>query len=175
MKVQTAEQAALSLGESSLDSFVQRLSRQLPIVGATYSAPSDSGPKTALSRLFAYLLLRGGSTYIYISSWGIWGAYEHLDLFYGYRRSHKENRPLIEAPVHVFVPTEQDAFVSILSMALYFMWDAWVFGSDGTAILKVSHDGWFELRATDDGASTRDFASELGRFRLEPLSEVSKT
>jgi hypothetical protein len=57
------------LGGKSLDTFVSQLSNRLRRVGGTYSIPRDSGAKTALSRVFAYLLLRKSSVCIYVSGW----------------------------------------------------------------------------------------------------------
>ena len=169
MKILTKENASEMLGGKSLDTFVSQLSNQLRQVGGTYSIPRDSGAKTALSRVFAYLLLRKSSVCIYVSGWGVWGSSENLDLFYGYRRSFGENRPLIEAPVHLFEPTEENTFVSILCMVFYFIWDAWVFDIEGKVLVRVSHDEWLEARTDDDGVR-KEFAAELEKYGMPLLS-----
>jgi hypothetical protein len=115
------------------------------------------------------MLLRNASTCIYVSGWGVWGSAENLDLFYGYRRSFGENRPLIEAPVHVFERTEDEAFVSILCMALYFGWDAWVFDTEGKALVIISHDEWLEVR-TNDEETRKEFATELEKYGMPFLA-----
>ena len=160
MRVLTQENASETVGGKPLDAFLSELSGRLGLVGDTYSIPPDSGRKTALSRLLAYLLLRGPSACIYISGWGVWESSENLDLFYGYRRSFGENRTLVEAPVHVFQHGEESAFASILSMALYFVWDAWVFDTEGNALVRISHDEWLEVR-TNDANARNEFAAEL--------------
>jgi len=169
MKILTKENATEMLGGKSLDTFVSQLSSQLRQVGGTYSIPRDSGAKTALSRVFAYLFLRKSSVCIYVSGWGVWGSSENLDLFYGYRRSFGENRPLIEAPVHLFEPTEEGTFVSILSMVFYFVWDAWVFDIEGKALIRISHDEWLEVRADDD-ETRKEFATELEKYGMPLLA-----
>jgi hypothetical protein len=137
--------------------------------GDTYSIPRDAGRKTALSRVFAYLLLRKSSVCVYVTGWGVWGSSENLDLFYGYRRSFGENRPLIEAPVHLFERTEEDTFVSILCMVFYFFWDAWVFDVEGKALVRISHDEWLEVRADDDEA-IKEFVAELEKYEMPLLA-----
>ena len=88
MKILTKENASELLGGGqSPDTFVSQLSSRLRLVGDTYSIPRDAGRKTALSRVFAYLLLRKSSVCVYVTGWGVWGSSENLDLFYGYRRS----------------------------------------------------------------------------------------
>ena len=169
MKILTKDNASEMLGGKPLDAFVNQLSSRLQLVGSTYSIPPDSGKKTALSRLFAYLLLRSPNVCIYVSGWGVWGSSENLDLFYGYRRSFGENRTLMEAPVHLFERSEEDTFVSILSMAFYFVWDAWVFDTEGKALLRISHDEWLEAR-TDDEEARKEFATELEKYGLPVLA-----
>jgi hypothetical protein len=169
VKILTKENASEMLGGKSLDTFVGQLSNRLRQVGDAYSTPRDSGAKTALSRLFAYLLLRKSSVCVYVSGWGVWGSSENLDLFYGYRRSLGENRPLIDAPVHLFERTEGGAFISILCMVFYFVWDAWVFDVEGKALVRISHDEWLEVRANDDEA-IKEFAAELGKYGMPLLA-----
>jgi len=169
MKVLTRENASEMVSGKPLDAFLSELSCRLRLVGDIYSIPPDSGRKTALSRLFAYLLLRIPNICIYISGWGVWGSSENFDLFYGYRRSFGETRTVMEAPVHVFQRGEEDAFTSILSMALYFVWDAWVFDSGGKAVVRISHDEWLEVR-TDDVKARKEFAAELKKYGMTPLT-----
>jgi hypothetical protein len=169
MKILTKENASEMLGGKSLDAFVSQLSSRLHLVANTYSVPPDSGRKTALSRLFAYLLLRNSSVCVYVSGWGVWGSSENLDLFYGYRRSFGENRTLMEAPVHLFERSEEDTFVSILCMVFYFVWDAWVFDIEGKALVRISHDEWLEVRADDDEAR-KEFATELEKYGMPLLA-----
>lgn len=173
MKVLTKEKTSEMLGGKSLDTFVSQLSNRLRQVGDTYSIPRDSGAKTALSRVFAYLLLRKSTVCIYVSGWGVWGSSENLDLFYGYRRSLGENRPLIEAPVHLFEGSEEDTFVSILCMVFYFVWDAWVFDIEGKALVRISHDEWLEVRADDD-EGIKEFATELEKYGMPLLEPKAK-
>jgi len=169
MKILTKENASEMLGGKPLDTFLSELSNRLHQVGDTYSIPPDSGTKTALSRLFAHLLLRSPNVCIYVSGWGVWGSCENLDLFYGYRRSFSESRTLMQAPVHLFEQSEKNTFVSILCMAFYFVWDAWAFDTEGKALVRISHDEWLEVRTNDEDAR-KEFATELEKYDLPLLS-----
>jgi hypothetical protein len=168
MKILTKEDTDELLGES-LDVFLNKASGRLRLVGGTYSIPPDSGRKTALSRLLAYMLLKNSRICVYVSGWGVWGSAENLDLFYGYRRSVGESRPLIEAPVHLFERADEDAFVSILCMVFYFVWDGWVFDVEGKALVRISHDEWLEIRA-DDEETIKEFATELENYGMPFLA-----
>ena len=171
MKVLTEENTSELLGGKSLDAFLNELSSRLPLVNDTYAIPADSRAKTDLSRLFAYVLLRRSpEVYIYISGWGMWmrGVSEELDLIYGYRRSFGENRPLIEAPVHQFESSDEPAFVSILSIALYFIWDAWIFDAEGKSLVRIHHHEWLEIRSEDED-TRKEFETYLDGFRIKPF------
>jgi hypothetical protein len=89
--------------------------------------------------------------------------------FIRYRRSFGDQRLLMEAPVHVFEPTEDEAVVSVLSMALFFLWDVWVFDFAGRWLLGICHDGWFEVRARDE-ETIKDVAIELVNYRVPLLT-----
>ena len=168
MNVLTVEDAKERLGGKEPDVFACELSARLEAAGA-YLIPSDSGAKVVLSRFIARLLPQNRSTFLCLGIWNVWPSSENLDLFYGYRRSHGESRPLIEAPVHVFESAEEDAFVSILCMAFYFVWDAWIFDIDGTVLIKVSHDEWLEGWSSDPKVRAT-FTARLMEYGMKPIS-----
>ncbi len=169
MKILTKENASELLGQKPLDNFLSELSSRLSLVNDTYSIPPESLAKTDLSRLFAHVLLRRSpEVYIYISAWGMWGNSEELDLIYGYRRSLGETRTLMEAPVHLFRPSDEAAFVSILSIVFYFIWDAWIFDTAGKTLVRIHHHEWLEIR-TDDEDARKEFVTELEGFKIRLL------
>jgi hypothetical protein len=167
MRILSKEDARELLSGKSLDAFITQLSSQLPLVEDTYSAPVNSGVQIALSKLFAYLLLRDSPVCLYVTCWGV--ATEHLDLFDGYRRSLGEKRPLIDAPVHLFERTDEDAFISVLCMVFFFSWDASVFDLAGRSLLQTSHDSWLEVRTSDE-VLAKDVAVELEKYRVPLLA-----
>jgi hypothetical protein len=169
MRILTKENARELLSGEAVDTFISQLLSRLRLVRGPYSIPPDSGAKTALSRLFADLLLRDSSVCVYVSGWSVWPSSENLDLFYGYRRSIGETRNLVEAPVHIFEATEDAALVSILSMVFYFVWDAWVFDVKGKLLVRISHDEWVEVRADEDEA-INEFATEFEKYGMTLLA-----
>jgi hypothetical protein len=166
MKILTKENADEMLGGKPLDSFITQLSAQLQLVEGSYTAPVNSGVQIALSKLFAYLVFQDSPVCLYVTSWGI--ATEHLDLFARYRRSFGENRALIQAPVHLFERTDEDAFISVLCMVFFFSWDASIFDLSGRLLLQTSHDGWLDVR-TNDKTLAKEVAAELESYRVALL------
>ena len=73
----------------------------------------------------------------------------------------------MEAPVHIFEQSENDAFVSILSMVLYFVWDAWIFDISGTVLIRINHDEFFDVRTGDEEVQ-REIVAELEKLAGGP-------
>jgi hypothetical protein len=148
--IRTIEEfSELSRGKA-LDSFIAELSNQLQLVEGPYSTPLNSSKQLVLSRVISHMVLSDTSACLYITGWSIAPTSEHLDLFYGYRRSVGEIRPLLEAPVHLFRTDEKDQLVSMLAMVFFFCWDACVFDLAGKTLFRVSHDGWMEFRSVEE-------------------------
>lgn len=166
MRILSIEDARELVRGESLDTFIAQLHSELQIVKGAYSAPAKSGVQIALSKLFAYLVLRSSPVCLYVTGWGV--ATDQPDLFDGYRRSLGERRPLIEAPVHLFERTDENAFISVLCMVFFFSWDASVFDLAGRSLVQTSHDGWLEVRAGDE-ALAREFAAELENYSVRLL------
>jgi hypothetical protein len=114
-------------------------------------------------------MFRNAPICLNITGWGI--ATEHLDLFDGYRRSLGETRSLIDAPLHLFERTDEEAFVSFLCMVFFFSWDASIFDLQGQLLLQTSHDGWLEIRASEDGL-IREVAAALESYGIPLLSRA---
>jgi hypothetical protein len=167
MRILSKEKAYELLGETYVNDFIGRLSSELQLVEGTYSVPVKSGVQIALSKLFAYLLRGSFPVCLYVTGWGI--ATEHFDLFLRYRHSLGEKRSLMEAPVHLFERTDEDALISILCLVFFFSWDASVFDLAGTSLLQTSHDGWLEFR-TKDQALGKDVTSEMGHYPVSLLA-----
>lgn len=99
-----------------------------------------------------------------MTGWGVSGSSENLDLFYGYRRSFGENRPLIEAlgsPVranrrgYLRQHTVHGVLLSLGHLG---------FGVERKALVKISQDEWLEVRA-DHGAAIKEFVAELEKIQ----------
>ncbi len=119
-----------------------------PFAGTDRWVPQDSGRKVALARSISDIFFERRPVALWITSWGIWPSSEHMDLFDQYRAAHSERRPLHEAPIHLFESdTDRDALLSILSLVLFFGWDAEIFTWQRTSLsVTLSHDAWLCFR-----------------------------
>ena len=141
----------LKLGSPSVDieTRVANLRAGLAQYGGGFTIPPDSGKKTALARVVAAIFASLSAPTLYIPEWGVWPSSQNLDLFDSYRQAKGETRSLDEAPVHCFSSASEEAFLGILCLALYFVWDAEVFDRDDKCLISISHDEWLEIRTAD--------------------------
>jgi hypothetical protein len=115
----------------------------------TYLLPRDVGRRTALGRTLSSLVNCSGESLFWITEWGVFPSCENNALFDGYRRSLSENRPLHEAPGHLFEQGDRESFECLLDIALYFFWDASIFDAGGVWV-QFNHDEVLSIRARDE-------------------------
>lgn len=168
MQVLTKDDAAAVTHADGLENWLRELSLRLKPAGAAYAIPPQSRAQTALAKFLACLLLQGLGVYVYLSRWSLHPSSEHLNLFYGYRRSMGETRPLSEAPVHFFDPAAREELVSILCMVFYFGWDAWIYDGEGKMLMRATHDRGLEV-LSDGKADIGAFAADPAKFFM-PLA-----
>lgn len=116
----------------------------------SYLIPVDAGKKTSLASLLANFIKKESEGMLWISAYGIWPSSQNLDLFYGYRKSINELRPIHEAPCHLFGKNDTSTFESLLGLTLYFYWDVLVVEGSGDVVIKLSHDEVMTIFSRDD-------------------------
>lgn len=163
MEVLTKDEAANLLKVEELDDFIGNLAIHLPSAGSSYAIAPGAQAKTALAKFLAYLLLKQSGVCIYLTGWDMRQYSEHLDLFFGYRRSAGETRTFSEAPVHLFNRDAKDALVSILCLVLYFSLEAWIFDVEGLTLIRIGRDGKMDIQNEGED-DIRDFAKDPDKY-----------
>jgi hypothetical protein len=108
-----------------------------------FSIPQDAGVRVALVRDLWHRIGSGKSeTLLWVTDWSVWPSSEHMPLALGFRRSLGEERPLIAAPGCLARLAEDDDALSILVLAILFLWDCWMLSGDGAMAAFLSHDEW---------------------------------
>ena len=113
-----------------------------------YYPPADSGQKVGLATLLWWLLEPQSDVLLWLGAWDVWPSSGHMPLFERLRQAFGESRPVDEAPGLLVSPSEADDGISVLLLALLFVWDCHVVSGTGTDAVFVSHDeyGWFGTR-----------------------------
>lgn len=150
MRVFSAEQAAEVIGAESVKAFLGGVKWAPVDAKGVRRLPEDSGAKVSLARALKYLLSDLGPTLVWIDEWGIWPSSVHMELFDGYRCGHGEERSLGEAPFHLFAPEDGDELISVLSLALFFVWGAQIVDLDRSVRIRISHDEWIDAAVASD-------------------------
>lgn len=147
---------------------VDQLKRRLQIYRGGFEIPCASVSKTSLGRLLQVMfdLLREPT--IYISDWELWSPNQYLDLFNSYRRGKGVLVSLDEAPVHQFESADEESFLSIVCLVLFYQWDAEIFDRDDRCLVTISHDEWLDVR-TDDSRVQRLSDQAIGEGLLKEL------
>jgi hypothetical protein len=123
-----------------------------------FQIPEDAGKRVALARLLWEAAGEGASeVLIWVTESGVWPSGEHRPLVEAARRGFGAHRPLNETPGHLVRLGEDDFGLSIVCLAILFLWDCWVLPSDGRPAVYLSHDefGVVDLRGGDRGLGRR--------------------
>jgi hypothetical protein len=108
-----------------------------------FSIPRDAGVRVAIVRdLWNRIGSGRHQTLLWPTQWSVWPSSEHVPLALGVRRGLGEERPLIEAPGCVARLGDDDNALSILVVAILFLWDCWMLSGDGATATFLSHDEW---------------------------------
>ena len=120
--------------------------RELPALTKSskdFNIPSDTGQRVALVASQFEHFRDEDEILIWITSWGVWPSSERLHIFDRLRLSYGEKRLLSEIPAHMVSKSEYEDGLSILTLAVLFLWDCYVLTKGGKFIF-YSHDecGW---------------------------------
>lgn len=143
------KETMLWLSKHGLLNAVGKLSLPRDIEPLSFKIPVDTGAKTALSRMLVSFLDVSEEALLWITEWGIWPSCEDWKLFYVFRKSLGEHRPLIEKPSHLFSSQDLDSVTSLVSMVLYFSWGALMISPANNLIIRISHDEIMDVFAKE--------------------------
>jgi hypothetical protein len=155
MKFLTSTECAVWAGERGLPTrdyygrgHLRPVAEPAGLTRVEFKLPKDSGRKVWLARFLYSFLDPSPELLIWLGEWGVWSSSEHIPLVTRLRQALGEPRPLIEAPGHLVTPDEVDDGISLLVVALQFVWDCHVITASGRDVIFVSHDelGWFGSR-----------------------------
>jgi len=112
--------------------------------------PDETGRKTNLARVLVDSFGRTKDGLLWINEYGIWPSSENRLIFYALRRLIGEERPLEDAPGHVFRAEDADLLSALLAVAFYFSWGALLVRGDLGLIARISHDDHVDFYGTAD-------------------------
>jgi hypothetical protein len=119
------------------------------VISKTYALPSRSVEQTMLARNLSELVLQKEDAWLEITYWHD-DIEANQDLFYGYRKGCGDTRSLADASVHRFSSREKPELFSILSMVVFFSWDARLLDKERTYLIAVSHDGFLDIDTSSE-------------------------
>jgi hypothetical protein len=103
--------------------------------------PPDSGRRVALARLlWESVAASAPQVLLWVTEFGIWPSGEHRPLAESARSAWGAPAPLSAYPGHLVRLGEPEDGLSVLVLALLFLWDCWLLPSGGATAVFVSHD-----------------------------------
>jgi len=107
-----------------------------------FRIPADAGRRVTLARTPREAAAQGApEVLVWVTDWSIWPSGEHWPLAEATRRGFGAERPLDETPGHVARVGEDDAGLSMLCLAVLFLWDCWVLPvGEGPAVFVSHHE-----------------------------------
>ena len=115
----------------------------------TTKVPEESRRHAILSRYLIENLREWDSCLLWVTTWGVWPTEESGSVYAHLRSGYGDNRPLVEAPGHLFDQTEKEDAVGFLRLVFTFGWDAYVIPSNTSLIFFASHDEFVDLFTAD--------------------------
>jgi hypothetical protein len=106
-----------------------------------FEIPSDAGRRVALARLLWELVaIPAPQVLLWVTEFGVWPSGEHRPLAESARTAWGAPGPLSAYPGHLVLLGEHEDGLSMLVLALLFLWDCWLLPSGGANAVFVSHD-----------------------------------
>ena len=102
--------------------------------------PSDAGQRVALVKSQMEGFQSCEEVLIWINDWGVWESGERTHIFNRFRQSYGEQRLLNEVPVHLVKNSEYEDGVSIVTLAVLFLWDCFILTKGNEKFCFFSHD-----------------------------------
>ena len=75
-----------------------------------------------------------------LDEWYVWPSSAHLPLWSRFREALGETRSLIDAPGHLVSNSDSEDGISIIALALLFVWDCYGISASGEDAFFISHD-----------------------------------
>jgi WD40 repeat protein len=167
MKLMNEQEASRLLGCTNVNSFFTSNLNKPGAEALRFKLPREAARQTILAKYLATLFCSENPCWLQITYWHD-DSDANQDLFYGYRSGRGDVRKLQDASVYEFSPDDANQFISIVSMVLYFSWDARVFDPDEAFFINISHDEFI-----DCVVSSRDslelLVSEFARLEMRRL------
>jgi hypothetical protein len=147
LRILSEGEARSQLGDLATAAFLEDVRSELLRHSWLRRVPAGVGSLICLGRALTEVGIGAPGGVLCITGWGT--SPQNMELFDGYRRSLGEYRALHDAPIHLFSPSSSKQLECLLDLVLCFGWDCFFFDNTLRCLVKVSHDGYVDVRCAD--------------------------
>lgn len=105
-----------------------------------FGIPSDAGQRVALVSKKMETFRSASRVFVVVEQWSVWPSAERMHIFERFRLSYGDSRKLMDAPAQLFTGAEFDDAVSLVTLAVLFLWDCHIVTRKGARQLFFCHD-----------------------------------
>jgi hypothetical protein len=117
-----------------------------PFATFRFRIPADAGRRVAVARsLWTGIAAGEPEVLVWVMTWSVWPSGQHLPLAEAARAGLGASAPIDITPGSLARMGEDDAGLSMVSLAILFLWDCWLLAADGTLAVFLSHDEYGEV------------------------------
>jgi hypothetical protein len=129
-----------------------------------------------LAETFAAFFADEEEVLLYIDDWH--NSLADYNLFERFRQGLGETSKVWEKPGHLFYPGDEADLLSLLRIALYFMWGVYVISSSGRVVVEVFDGDIAAVYGADPGKLDKELLVRLDDLAVagqEPPTDPTKT
>jgi|SRR5579864_326579 len=104
---------------------------------------------------------------LWVLEWGAWPDEEYPELWHEIREHHGEQRPMIEAPGHLFEQQERGLARGMMRLAMLFGWTVFLIPDPASFVVRLDARESMDLAAPAEGAIA-DVAAGITELWTKP-------
>jgi hypothetical protein len=133
------------------------------LVSRTFEIPDSCRLQAQVIKKLFHLYGDDRRWLLWLRDWGIWHSEEYPEVWQEIREGHGEERPIIDAPGHLFEPHEKPLAEGMARLTMLFGWDAFLFSEPLSHCVFMSNDNALDVFAGSLDA-LEELSREVGRF-----------
>jgi hypothetical protein len=105
-----------------------------------FRIPEDAQKRIVPAKQAMEVFADESTILVWFDDWSVWPSGQRMHIFDRLRMSYGENRRILDTPAQLFQQSEIEDAISIVIVAVLFLWDCYVLCPNQNRFLFFSHD-----------------------------------